>query len=139
MSSAMASPASTSPPTVLSRNSTPSISSLSSRYARSGSTCSYLVAFCVFGSSICPSICPAMVRQWMAARLFLMTTEPKSMTGWMGGRSGSCPFFSSSCDGFVSLLMAKSSRKSFPVGFAERPKSIPFVPSEIRASNRESL
>ena len=28
-----------------------------------------------------PSICPAIVRQWMAARLFLMTTEPKSMTG----------------------------------------------------------
>ena len=81
MSSAMASPASTSPPTVLSRNKTPSMSSLSSKYASSGSTCSYFVAFCVFGSCMCPSICPAIVRQWMAARLFLMTTEPKSMTG----------------------------------------------------------
>ena len=45
MSSAMASPASTSPPTVLSRNKTPSMSSLSSKYASSGSTCSYFVAF----------------------------------------------------------------------------------------------
>ena len=63
ISSAMASPASTSPPQVLSRKSTPSISSLSSSAASSGRTCSYLVVFTVLGSRLWPSICPTTVRQ----------------------------------------------------------------------------
>ena len=45
--SAMASPASTSPPTVFKRIRSPSISSSSSMRASFGSTCSYLVAFAV--------------------------------------------------------------------------------------------
>ena len=51
ISSAMASPASTSPPTVLSRSSSPSMSSLSSTAASSGITCSYFVVFTVSGRS----------------------------------------------------------------------------------------
>ena len=49
ISSAMASPASMSPPTVLSRSSRPSMSSLSSIVASSGSTCSYFVVLIVSG------------------------------------------------------------------------------------------
>ena len=47
--SEMAKPASMSPPTVLSKISRPSISSLSSMDASSGSTCSYLVVLTVSG------------------------------------------------------------------------------------------
>ena len=49
--SAMASPASMSPPTVFSKMSSPSISSLSSTEASSGSTCSYFVVFTFSGSA----------------------------------------------------------------------------------------
>ena len=49
--SAMARPASISPPTVFSRSSSPSISSLSSMPARRGRTCSYLVVFTVSGAT----------------------------------------------------------------------------------------
>ena len=53
--SAMASPASMSPPTVFRSSSRPSMSSLSSIPASSGRTCSYLVVFTVSGAIICPS------------------------------------------------------------------------------------
>ena len=49
MSSEMASPASMSPPTVLSRISSPSTSSLSSTEASKGMTCSYFVDLLVGG------------------------------------------------------------------------------------------
>ena len=61
MSSAMASPASTSPPPLFSRINSPSIWSLSSTVARRGRTCSYFVLLLVGGRSWCPSICPTMV------------------------------------------------------------------------------
>ena len=48
--SAMARPASMSPPTVLSRSSSPSISSLSSIPASNGRTCSYFVVFALSGA-----------------------------------------------------------------------------------------
>jgi ABC-type multidrug transport system fused ATPase/permease subunit len=51
ISSAIASPASTSPPAVLSRISRPLMSGLSSTAARSGRICSYLVVFVSSGSS----------------------------------------------------------------------------------------
>ena len=51
ISSAMARPASTSPPAVLSSTSSPSISSDSSTQARSGMTCSYFVLLLSDGSS----------------------------------------------------------------------------------------
>ena len=51
ISSAMASPASTSPPMVLSRISRPSISGDSSTAAIRGSTCSYFVLFVSSGRS----------------------------------------------------------------------------------------
>ena len=63
ISSAMARPASTSPPTVFSRNSTPSTSRLSSSLASRGKTCSYLVVLAVLGAVVWPSIWPMMVRQ----------------------------------------------------------------------------
>ena len=50
ISSAMASPASTSPPTVFRRNSTPSTSPLSSSLASNGRTCSYFVVLDVLGA-----------------------------------------------------------------------------------------
>ena len=63
ISSAMASPASTSPPTVLSKNSTPSTSPLSSSLASRGRTCSYLVVLALLAAVVCPSIWPIMVKQ----------------------------------------------------------------------------
>ena len=44
------------PPTVLSRNSTPSTSLDSSSLASSGRTCSYFVVFVLFPAVMCPSI-----------------------------------------------------------------------------------
>ena len=61
ISSAMASPASTSPPALFSRMSRPWMSGSPSTAASKGSTCSYLVLFMPEGSSWCPSICPTMV------------------------------------------------------------------------------
>ena len=60
ISSAMASPASTSPPTVFSKNKMPSTSRLSSSFASRGSMCSYWVVFVPLGAAVCPSICPLM-------------------------------------------------------------------------------
>lgn len=65
--SAMASPASTSPPMVFRSISSASISGVSSIAAMSGSTCSYFVVFTSSGCNWCPSICPTMVRHCMAA------------------------------------------------------------------------
>ena len=65
MSSAIASPASTSPPTVLSSISSPVISGLSSIAASIGRTCSYFVVFTSSGRIWCPSIWPIMLRQCM--------------------------------------------------------------------------
>ena len=61
--SEIASPASTSPPIVLRIIKRPFISRLSSIVARSGIICSYFVALLWGGRSICPSICPIIVRQ----------------------------------------------------------------------------
>ena len=61
ITSAMASPASTSPPPLFSRISRPSISPLPSMVASRGRTCSYLVLLLVGGSSWWPSIWPTMV------------------------------------------------------------------------------
>ena len=117
----MASPASTSPPTVLSRNSTPSISSVSSSAASSGMTCSYFVAFVVFGSTIWPSICPTIVRQWIVPRLFLIVVEPRSTIGWIDGCSLSVVgSLSLSCVGFILSVIATS---PFSIGFARFPKT----------------
>ena len=82
MSSAMARPASTSPPTVFSRNSTPSTSSLSSSLARSGSTCSYFVVLAPLAAVLWPSIWPMMVRQYTAPWGVFVRAEPKSTICW---------------------------------------------------------
>ena len=66
MSSASASPASTSPPTVLSSTSSPSMAGSSCTATSWGMTCSYLVVFWPCGASTWPSTCPMTVRQWMA-------------------------------------------------------------------------
>ena len=58
--SAMASPASTSPPTVFNKINNPSVSLLSSIMASFGSTCSYLVVLLLFGRHSCPSTSPIM-------------------------------------------------------------------------------
>ena len=60
--SAMASPASTSPPTVLRRTRRPSISSSSSTRASFGSTCSYFVVLLWEGADSWPSTSPMIVR-----------------------------------------------------------------------------
>ena len=63
ISSAMARPASTSPPTVFSRKRTPSTSPACSSRARRGRMCSYFVVLAELGASLWPSIWPMMVRQ----------------------------------------------------------------------------
>ena len=78
ISSAMASPASTSPPWVFSRMSRPSMSSDSSMAASCGITCSYFVLLASAGRSWWPSICPTMVRQWMVPRPDRTVVEPMS-------------------------------------------------------------
>ena len=60
--SAMARPASMSPPTVFRRSNRPSNSSLSSIPASRGRICSYFVVLQVSGSTWCPSTWPMMVR-----------------------------------------------------------------------------
>ena len=65
INSAMARPASTSPPTVLRMTMSPSMSSRSSMATSWGMTCSYLVVLFWGGRMKCPSIWPMMVRQWM--------------------------------------------------------------------------
>ena len=65
ISSASARPASTSPPTVFSSTSSPSMRGSSCTATSCGMTCSYLVVFCPCGASVCPSIWPMTVRQWM--------------------------------------------------------------------------
>ena len=76
ISSAMASPASTSPPTVLSSTSMPSISSACSAAAICGIRCSYLVVLFCAGSSMWPSICPTIVMQCTVPRAVCAVTEP---------------------------------------------------------------
>ena len=73
--SAMASPASTSPPSVLSRIRIPSVSSSSSAWASFGRRCSYLVAFVLPDTASCPSISPMIVRSWIPKRDF---PDPRS-------------------------------------------------------------
>jgi hypothetical protein len=63
MSSAMARPASTSPPTVFRRKRIPATSPDSSSLASRGRTCSYLVVFVPEAAVTWPSIWPMMVRQ----------------------------------------------------------------------------
>ena len=63
--SAMARPASTSPPTVLSTSRKPFVFSLCSMLTSRGRMCSYLVALLVSGRTMCPSICPMMETQAM--------------------------------------------------------------------------
>ena len=79
ISSASASPASTSPPTVFKMTSSPSISGSSSMSTSCGMTCSYFVVFCASGERVCPSIVPMTVRQWMAWRPFVAGTMPSSV------------------------------------------------------------
>ena len=76
--SAMARPASMSPPTVFSRSRTPSTSSDCSRWARRGRTCSYLVVFVLLGARLWPSTWPMMVRQYMLPRLLSTRAAPRS-------------------------------------------------------------
>ena len=78
ISSASASPASTSPPTVFSNTSRPSIRGSSCTAASWGITCSYLVVFCPCGASVCPSTWPMTVRQWMAWPPRVRVTVPSS-------------------------------------------------------------
>ena len=79
ISSASASPASTSPPTVLRMTSRPSISGSSSMSTSCGMTCSYLVVFWLSGERVCPSMVPMTVRQWMACRPVVAGTLPRSV------------------------------------------------------------
>ena len=60
--SAMARPASTSPPTVLSKTRSPSTDLSSSIMASFGKTCSYLVVLLWDGADSCPSTSPMIVR-----------------------------------------------------------------------------
>ncbi|MNP42121.1 hypothetical protein D3C76_1358630 [compost metagenome] len=61
--SAIARPASTSPPTVLRIIMSPSIRGFCSAATSWGIKCSYFVVLFCGGSTKCPSICPIMVRQ----------------------------------------------------------------------------
>jgi len=61
--SAMASPASTSPPTVFRSSSSPCTLSFCSISTSIGRICSYLVVLLESESAMCPSICPMMGRQ----------------------------------------------------------------------------
>ena len=78
MSSASASPASTSPPTVLSSTSSPSMPGSSCTATSWGMTCSYLVVFWPWGASTWPSTCPTTVRQWMACLPRVRQMLPRS-------------------------------------------------------------
>lgn len=82
ISSAMARPASTSPPTVFSRKRTPFTSSLSSSLASRGSTCSYLVVLAPLAAVLWPSIWPMMVMQYTEPWGVLVRAEPKSTICW---------------------------------------------------------
>ena len=97
ISSAIASPASTSPPTVFSSTSIPSISSACSTAAICGIRCSYLVVLFCAGSSMCPSIWPTIVMQCTVPRAVLAVIDPVSAIlfssgAWIGIFS-SCMFF----------------------------------------------
>ena len=81
----MASPASTSPPTVLSRTSRPSISSACSTAAICGMRCSYLVVLFCAGSSMWPSIWPTMVMQCIVPRDVFAVIEPVSAMAFCSG------------------------------------------------------
>ena len=83
ISSAMARPASTSPPTVLSKNRTPSMSSDASSFANSGSMCSYLVVLVLGPASVWPSICPTMLSTNTDAPLDRTMDEPVSRMFWV--------------------------------------------------------
>ena len=97
--SAMASPASTSPPTVFKRIRSPSISSSSSIRASFGNTCSYLVVLLCDGADSWPSISPITVRSsTLCFREFpSSTTCPVSWIclSWLSSRSSSFCFPSS--------------------------------------------
>lgn len=107
MSSAMASPASMSPPTVLSRSSTPSTSSDCSSPASSGRTCSYFVVFVPCGAAQWPSIWPMMVRQWIVPRLLRTTVEPMSTSSCFGASAGcsSAPVFVGFVSSYIGVLL----------------------------------
>ncbi len=72
--SAMASPASTSPPMVLSRIRSPSTSQLSSIAASSGKICSYFVVLEVPFRLSCPSTSPIMVMRWILCFLSFLSS-----------------------------------------------------------------
>ena len=116
--SAMARPASMSPPMVLSRMSRPSASSLSSTAVSRGRTCSYLVVLAPERSSWWPSMVPTMVRVWMVPSFVLTVLEPRST---MSCRSWSCSSFSPFSAGLVSSVMEKP---PFAVAFPQKGVSI---------------
>ena len=109
ISSAMARPASTSPPTVLRRNSTPSTSSDSSSLASMGRTCSYLVVLAEFPAVVWPSIWPMMVRQYTLPWGVRVMAEPKSKMDWVVSLPPSFSF-----SGSVGLVFSVIVSLSFP-------------------------
>ena len=76
MTSAIARPASTSPPTVLSRMSRPSMLGDCSMAASWGMMCSYLVVLVEEFCAVWPSICPTMVMMCTVARAVRSVMEP---------------------------------------------------------------
>ena len=125
ISSASASPASTSPPTVLRMTSSPSISGSSSISTSCGMTCSYLVVFWLSGASVWPSMVPITVRQWMAWRPRVAARMPSVSIRSCFSRSSaalscgvsalfcSCAFFS--CfNAFPPLFCRRSGKNSMP-------------------------
>ncbi len=76
--SAIARPASTSPPTVFSTSSSPSMFGSSSIATSCGITCSYFVVLFCGGNTRCPSIWPIIVRQCMFLPFSCTVTVPIS-------------------------------------------------------------
>ena len=108
ISSASASPASTSPPTVFSSTSRPSTAGSSCTATNWGMTCSYLVVFWPGGASTWPSTCPTTVRQWMPWGPRVRQTVPISSI---------CSFSSRCCSVDVSAGRCSSAMVSPPLVF----------------------
>ena len=89
ISSASARPASTSPPTVFSSTSRPSMRGSSCAATSCGMTCSYFVVFWPCGASEWPSIWPMTVRQWITCSPRASVTVPRSSISSFSSRRAS--------------------------------------------------
>ena len=94
--SAIASPASTSPPTVFSTTISPSTVLSCSIAASAGIRCSYFVVLVWGGRRKCPSICPIIDRQCMLCGALTVAIIPLSIICWFCSSVNGASFLFSS-------------------------------------------